>query len=228
MIDLIKNEEDVRKIETLILSYSKRQTGTSLPYIDIVKAYHKLTPHGNHGSRVFAALIDLKINFTLLSLDSFFAGAKWNEQNSIKLSDEENVLDNPSLFYKRFEIHRHHSNYIPRYRAIWDKIMGILLLIHSEEIYNKYNAAKSRKKAFKNLSSEVKFLEKNFADNIFEHLVKFDDNFRTPEVHRFGSLRKYSFLKSPHEEEEYKEFLSSWNYLILILIEIDKVIEAIE
>lgn len=166
MIDLIKNEEDVKKIEKLISSFSKHHTGTSLPYIDIVKAYQKLTPHGNHGSRVFAALIDLKINFTLLSLDSFFSGAIWNEQNSIKLSEEETVLDNHSLFFKRLEIHRHHSNYIPRYRAIWDKIMGILLLIHSEEIYNKYNAKKSRKKAFKNLSAEVKFLEKNFANNI--------------------------------------------------------------
>ncbi|MCC9168960.1 hypothetical protein [Pontibacter harenae] len=228
MTDQIKTKEDAEKLQALIAVYTKQHTGADLPFIDIVKAFNKLVPFGSHGFRVFYALVDLKINFALLLLDSFFSGAHWNEQNSMKLSVNESILDNPTLFNSRLEIHRHNANYIPRYRAMWDKIMGVLLLISSEELYNKYNSSKSRKKAFRNLSQGVSFLDKGFVDQILEHIQKFDDNFRTPEVHRFGSLRKYSFMQNPFDKIEYAELRGSWNYIITILAEIDRIIDAIK
>ena len=209
MTDLINNEEDAEKLENLISTYSRQHTGTSLPYIDLLKSFKKLKPYEDYGSRLFSALVDLKMNFVLLLLDSFYSGAIWNEQTSIKISKDDSILNNPLLFDKRLEIHRHNANYIPRYRAMWDKIMGILLLMSSEEKYNKYNSAKSRKKAFEKLSVGVTFLGENFSKSILEHLQKFDDNFRTPEVHSFGSLRKYSFLYDPFVKTEYIELRSS-------------------
>jgi HD-GYP domain-containing protein (c-di-GMP phosphodiesterase class II) len=63
---------------------------------------------------------------------------------------------------------------------MWDKIMGILLLLSSEEKYDKYNSAKSRKKAFKKLSEDVTFIDPDYVESILTHLQKFDDSFRTP------------------------------------------------
>lgn len=228
MINLIRTEEDVKKLENLLASYTKNHIGSTLPQIDLLKAFKKLHSYDNHGSRIFSALVDLKMNFTLLLIDNFLSGALWNEQYSIKIPDAKNILDYPDLFNKRFEIHRHNANYIPRYRAIWDKVMGILLLIESEEKYNKYNSSKSRKKSFLNLTKDTPFFEKGFVENILKHIQEFDDTFRTSEIHRFGSLRKYSFLQNPLDKKEFIFLRSSWNQVMCIIIDIDKLIEAIK
>ena len=172
--------------------------------------------------------MSIKINYVFLLLDSFYSGAIWNSQNKIKLSKEESILNNHLLFNKRLEIHRHNSSYIPRYRAMWDKIMGILLLLSSEEKYDKYNSAKSRKKAFKKLSEDVTFIDPDYVESILTHLQKFDDSFRTPEVHRFGALRKYSFLHNPFDKIEYAQLRGSWNHMVDTLLKIDKLIETIK
>jgi len=220
MIDLINGEEDVKKLKKLISDYSLKRIGTDLPYIDLVVCYNNLLPYENYGKKLFAALVDLKMNFVLLTLDSVFSSP--NDQQ--KLSTDESILDNPEFFDKRFEVHRHNANYIIRYRAIWDKIMGILLLISSEKKYDQYNSAKSRKKSFENLSKDIDFLSDGFAHNITQHIQKIDNNFRTGEVHLSGSLRKYSFLHDPFEREEYIHLRSSWNYMLFVLNKIDKLI----
>lgn len=225
--ELIKSVNDVEKIENLISVFLNRKTGTNLPYINLKVAYEKLIPAENHGSRVFFALLDLKMNFVILQIDSFNSGAIWNSQKSIKTTENQSILDNPDLFLKRLEIHYHDSNFIPRYRAMWDKIMGILLLISSEERYKIYNSSKSKKKAFKKLSKEVHFLDHNFID-ILEHIQEFDDTFRTQEIHRFGTLRKFSFLDSPHDSSEYILLKNSWNVMIRMLSNLDDLIKNIK
>lgn len=225
--ELIKNIEDVTKIENLISVFLSQKTGANFSYINLIVAYEKLIPHGNHGERTFFALLDLKMNFTILMIDSFNSGAIWNSQNLIKKVENQSILDNSSLFLKRLEIYYYDSNFIPRYRAMWDKIMGILLLINSEELYNQYNSSKSKKKAFKKLSKEVEFLSDDFID-VLEHIQKFDDVFRTQEIHRFGSLRKFSFLDSPHNSSEYILLKNSWNIMIDMLSKIDGLITEIK
>lgn len=225
--EIIKSLNDIVKIEKHISVFLNRKTGTSLPYINLEVAYEKLIPSENHGSRVFFALLDLKMNFVILQIDSFNSGAIWNSQTSIKKEENQSILDNSNLFLKRLEIYYHDSNFIPRYRAMWDKIMGILLLISSEEHYKIYNSSKSKKKAFKKLSKEVHFLNDNFI-NILEHIQEFDDTFRTQEIHRFGSLRKFSFLDSPHNSKEYILLKNSWNVMIQMLSNLDILIKNIK
>jgi hypothetical protein len=65
MTDLINSEEDAVKFELLILEYIKTKTDTNLSFIDIAQAYRKLKPHENYGSRIFSALLDLKINMLI-------------------------------------------------------------------------------------------------------------------------------------------------------------------
>ena len=228
MIDLINSLEDAKKLEKLILQYGRIHTGTELPYINIEKVYSKLHDKGNQGSRLIAAFVDLKVNFTSLLIDSFISGAKWNEQVKIKIGNDESLLDNSKLFLLKLEVHMNEANYIPRYRAMWDKIMGILLLLQSEDLYEKYNSSKSRKKAFKKLSINSTLYDSEFVEYVQSHIQYFDDNLRTGEIHRFGSLRKYFSLKNPHNEEPYLKLRSSWNYMIEILSQLDKIIDGIK
>lgn len=227
MIDLINNERDAQKLEENLKAYSEKHIGTYLPYINLLKNYKTLKRYDLYGQRLFAALADLKLNFISLTIDNFYSGALWNEQNAIKLLKNQSLLDNKVLFSKRLEIHRHSANYIPRYRAMWDKIMGILLLINSEDKYNKYNSTKkSRKKLFKSLSKDISYLPSDYVDSILLHIQNFDDKFRTSEIHRFGILRKYSFLEKPHEKNEYIQLKSSWNHILFILSDIDRLIDS--
>lgn len=228
MIDLINNLEDAKKFENLILQYGKSHTGAELPYINIENIYSKLHSKGNHGSRLIAAFVDLKVNFISLLIDNFISGAKWNEQLKIKINDNESLLDHPQLFLIKLEVHRNEANYIVRYRAVWDKIMGILLLLQSEDLYEKYNSSKSRKKAFKKLSINSTLYDNEFVEYVETHVTYFDDNLRTGEIHRFGSLRKYFSLKNPHKEEAYLKLRSSWNHMLEILSQLDKIIDGIK
>ncbi|MFC4164271.1 hypothetical protein ACFOWU_11420 [Epilithonimonas zeae] len=228
MNELIKTESDVENFEKNLSSYSKSKTGTDLPYLNLVTAFQKFSKYDIHGKRTFTALMDLKLNFIALLVENFLSGAIWNNQNNIKNDESNNILENPSLFIQRIEIHHLNSNYIVRYRAMWDKIMGFFVLFDSEEKFKIFNSSKSRKKAFKKLADEIDFLDPEYVNNILGHIQSFDDKFRTSEVHRFGSLRKYSFLENPFDKPEFIELRDSWNYLLDTLTEIDKIISAVK
>ena len=222
-MDLEFNTEDeVAAFQDNLRLYAKELTNTDFNYIDLVSAFNKLDKNQSQQSRLFMALIDLKMNFILLLIDNLYSSPK------PELLSEGKDFYNYSFFKNRMEIHRHNSNYIPRYRAFWDKLMGIFILMNSEKDYETYNSSKSRKKSFKNLSTGISFLDKQFTQQILEHIQKFDDYFRTGELHRFGSLRKYSFKKNPFETKEYVFLRSSWNYVIYLVNYIDKIIENIE
>lgn len=114
MVDLINNLEDAKKFEILILQYGKNHTGAELPYINIEKIYSKFHSQGNYGSRLIAAFVDLKVNFTSLLIDNFESGAKLNEQGQIKNENDISLLDYPQLFLLKLETHRNEANYILR------------------------------------------------------------------------------------------------------------------
>ncbi len=222
-MDLKFNSADeVSAFQDNLTLYAKELTNTEFKYINLVSAFNKLDKKQSQQSRLFMALVDLKMNFILLLIDNLYSSPKPEPLSVGK--DFHNYL----FFKNRMEIHRHNSNYIPRYRAFWDKLMGVFILINSEKDYETYNSSKSRKKSFKNLATGISFLDKEFTQQILEHIQKFDDYFRTGELHRFGSLRKYSFQENPFETKEYIFLRSSWNHVIYAVNYIDDIIENIE
>jgi hypothetical protein len=224
----LNNLKEVECFQNYLHKYLLDVIGTILPYIDLIKAYNNLGNKSNQHNRLFYALLDLKINFILLTIDEFKSGVKWNNLCSSNSSDERNVLENYSFFYGRLEVHKHYSNFIPRYRAIWDKIMGIIILFDSESKYEQFQHSKSKKKAFSKITSEIQFISKGFSDIVIDSLEKFDNTFRTNEMHNFGSLRKWSFLMISYHKTPILELKNYWNWLLPMLVEIDKMIDKIE
>ena len=74
----LNNSEEVRLFCERLDSYQKSKIGSSSSYIDLNIAFDKLQGH-DHGGKLFAALLDLKLNFVMLLIDTANSGGTWNQ-----------------------------------------------------------------------------------------------------------------------------------------------------
>lgn len=105
--------------------------------------------------------------------------------------------------------------------------MGILILMYNTENYDKFRKAKSRKKEFEKLCKDIPHIPTELVTNMIQSIADFDQNFRTPEVHGTGSVRKWSFTMLSLHQTPLAEFIKYWNWLLPMLIEIDRLIGLI-
>ena len=96
------------------------------------------------GGRLFTALVDLKITLAFLFIDSIRATP---DGNSINRKDDINILSNPVLFKKKLKMLHKNIDIALRYRAFYNKFMGILLALCPND-YDSFIKADSRKKEF--------------------------------------------------------------------------------
>jgi hypothetical protein len=219
--------EEVELFSERIENFQKNKLGYSNSYININTAFINLQNYPQ-GGRLFTALLDLKLNFVMLDIDMTNAGGIWNQKFSKGKYEGGTVLDSQDKFDAKIEIQYHHANFVPRYRASWDKIMGIIILIYSPDDYNKFRRAKSRKKEFEKLCKEIPQISEESIKSIIETISNFDQNFRTPEVHGTGVLRKWDLTMIAIHETPSIDFIMYWNWLLSILGEIDKIIASIQ
>jgi hypothetical protein len=141
------------------------------------------------------------------------------------------ILDSDLEFFARIDFHRVCSSFILRYRALWDKIMGFLVLTFIPQKYKDYENAKSRKRTFKKIVNTLieSDTEKHrvfniFAEEIIPILEGFDNVYRTPEAHGTGVLRKWSFSNlSFQDDPSFDLILDYWNFLVLKIVDIGKI-----
>lgn len=157
----LKTKDEVEVFQNFISEYLRSKNIMSLPNLDLLSIFDACNGKKN-GERIFAMMLDIKINFILIWLDQNDAGAIWNQNFSKGKLEGGSVLDSRSKFYGKFEIHRFNSSFIFRYRAIWDKIMGVLVLLMLPADYNSFMGSKSKKKAFLKLSKKGSPLTEEF------------------------------------------------------------------
>ncbi|MDO6814015.1 hypothetical protein [Tenacibaculum soleae] len=223
----LNNKNEVKLFCERLDKFQENKVGYSLPYIDLNIAFKNLQDY-EQGARLFTALLDLKINFVMLNIDFTNAGGAWNNFFSKGKLEDGSVLDSQIKFNGKAEMQYYNGNFIPKYRAIWDKIMGIMILMFKPESYEKYRKAKSRKKEFQKLALEIQQIPNEFAENIIKGITDFDNNFRTPEVHGTGKIRKWSFTMYSLHETPLIELQKYWNWLLPILSETDRILKGIE
>lgn len=195
-----------------------------LTHISLIMAFDHLQDRVD-GSRIFSALLDLYLNFLLTLLDLYQVGGIWNDRFSKGKLEGGTVLDSPDKFIGKMDVHRFLSSFVLRYRALWDKLMGLLVLIYFPEQYDKFASAKSKKRAFaKIISGEA--LPDQFAFNgIHDFLEKFDSTFRTAEAHGTGILRKYSFTMGSIADNPQSELIGYWNTLNKYITEVGRLFD---
>ncbi|MFN7853427.1 MAG: hypothetical protein ACLBM3_14625 [Dolichospermum sp.] len=216
------DKHDVEVFDAMLETYHKTETGYSLSYIPLPKAYEVISNQCND-TRIFPALVDIKLNFVILSCDSFGACCLWNELlSSNSVSSRNIVIENK--FIAQFKLHRLLSSYVLRYRAIWDKIMRLIILLFCPEHYQRYdNTKKSRKGIFKKIAEESGKISSEFANDIHELLERFDNSFRTPEAHGTGTIKKWSFIE-PMVDNPSFELMGYWNRLLDIMTKFNEIL----
>ena len=138
------------------------------------------------GGRLFAALFDLKITVAFLFIDSIKAAP---DGDSMNRRDDIDILSNPVLFKKKLKLLHENIDLVMRYRAFYDKFMGVLVLAFCPDEYDSFVKADSRKKEFgKKMAGHLDSSDIKSLNASISHL---DDTFRTPEVHQTGRMRKW-------------------------------------
>ncbi|MBD2095848.1 hypothetical protein H6F90_11880 [Trichocoleus sp. FACHB-591] len=208
----LETREEVELFERRLNEYMISTVGTSTWPISLVTAYDQMQGRNDLG-HVFAALIDLYLSFILVSADSMKIAGIWNEISSKGNLESGSALDSPEIFFGKMEVHRYSTSYVLRYRALWDKIMGFLVRLLAPDQYDKFFSAKSRKKEFKNIALKIQEIPDELVEQISVFVTLFDDSFRTAEAHGTGTLRKYSFLMEPVQENPQIQLLGYWNFV---------------
>jgi hypothetical protein len=222
---VLRDRKQVEVFDRFLREYFKSQIQFTFGNISLLKAFDKCQKHPE-GGRLFAALLDLEINLNLEFRELSIFGAEWNKHYTTKFFEGGGtVLDSKERFFSRMKAHQHTTAFVLRYRAIWDKLMGILILNYSPDNYEAFRKADSRKGKFKKLAKEIPELGEDFAKNTFEYLEQFDQIFRTPEVHWTGSLRKWSFLIGDPISNPQAELMNSWN---ILSSNIDQLVERLD
>ena len=209
----LNSKEEVAKFDDHLRTYidelMSSEMGGDFLNFSLAKYYEKLQDHQN-GGRIFSSLLDLKIN-AALTLKDIFSFLNTDRQTHSKNNPEKrDVLDSTHFFRARMDCHDHLTSFIFRYRAMWDKVMGLMVLITIPDKYESFMQSKSKKKDFKKLAFKHNLASDELLNQFLSMIESFDDKFRTPEAHGTGRLRKWTFWMGPIIETPQADALFYW------------------
>ncbi len=193
-IYLLKNKifyEDPKIIDNVLTNKNFKLNKWNL---DDFYDYANIGNDDRRAGKLFAMLLDLKI--TLVEcMNLYYEFMKIN--NAII-----NIKSNNILIYK-IQAHDTFVNFVFRYRALWDKIMGCLVFVYfDEKTHSNFLSADSKKGRFKELFEDGKAW--SMIKEYFDNLENFDNVYRTPEAHQTGKARKEAiFNKDRYLDSEY-------------------------
>ncbi len=104
---------------------------------------------------------------------------------------DENKLykENPKNEYERLYNLNKTLNLVIKTRIVWEKLMNFMYLaIEREDIEKKVSKSKSKKAIFKKWCEDNEY---EFMNEPLQMLEKFDEKFRTAEVHKHSKLKSY-------------------------------------
>jgi hypothetical protein len=215
----LTSREEVVRFEELADSYAKARTGLVLNHLSLARA-HDYCRSKSNGGKLFAASLDVFINFLLLHCDMHSVGATWNSNFSKGGLEGGSVLDSEAKFWGKMDIQRFNSSYVFRYRALGDKIMGLLVLMHAPDRYEAFLRARSRRASFEACTRDVSTISPGFVAIIQQLLKGFDDEFRTAETHGTGRLRKWSFSMDSMDKNPAIRLIGYWNMMINVMVKV--------
>ncbi|HEY4368743.1 MAG TPA: hypothetical protein VGN07_16030 [Steroidobacteraceae bacterium] len=224
-LQLIKSRADAARFDTYMQAYAQAAAGFALSHISLAAAYD-FCQSREDGGRLFAAIFDVHVNFTLLFCDQASATKARSYAPAETLRAGTSALESSIIFDTRMNLHRHNSAFVLRYRALWDKLMGLLILMFVPEKYEQFISASSRKKAFRKIAVRANKVDATLADSLHSLIEKFDNEFRTPEAHGTGALRKWSFIVTELSADKSLNLLWYWNAINDVVSRLGKALAA--
>lgn len=203
---------DIGRFERCLDDYvSVKTSGAGVAHFSLENAFVDLLSDPD-GARIFAALTDIRISLALLFCDVHALGREVNKTMPDAL-EKLGPLAESQAFEIRMEMHRHANSFILRFRSLWDKFMGLLVLRFAPQEYERFASSKSKKAAFRKIMEQLAILPDDFVSTAEGFIQKFDDTHRTPEAHGTGTLRKSSFSWQTHADSPPMALLGYWNFL---------------
>gem|GEM_PF-1266770 len=203
-----KSRDEAVIFEQRLRDYNSMRMPFRLDHLSLVDAYDFLRDRQGR-DRIIAALLDLVIGFCALLVDLTEARQTWQYYFGAGRIEGGSILDSPEAFAGRMEIHRLNTSFVLRYRALWDKIMGILVLLVVPDAYQNFAKSKSKKSKFASLMESRPSLFPGLAGSIVKLTTEFDDSFRTAEAHGSGTIRKWTLIIEPMKESPQMDI---WEY----------------
>jgi hypothetical protein len=219
----LRTREEVDRFSQLFSLYYRTHFQMAIEHISLLKAFDQFQSHQEPG-RLFTAMLDVHINLNLVFAELQQVGGTWNKHFSKGKLEGGSVIDSKEKFFGKMKIHQHSTAFVLRYRAIWDKLMGFLILAFLPARYDDFRRAKSRKRMFIKLAQSAPEIGGEFAKQVSEVLDKFDQRFRTPEAHGTGALRKWTFTMDSMEKNPQVDLWGYWNALNNTTIAIAKLL----
>ena len=216
---VLHNREEVTSFETMLNKHLA--TGTHLPFRNrnLTRAFDYCMSLKEDGPKLFAALLDLKITIAFLFID----GIKYAPDfNALNRKDRANILKEEALFNKKMKMLHHNIDLAIRYRAFYDKFMGVTVMLLNPSKYEVYNNARSRKKVFPNLVKGL--LDDESISTLIEQVTYLDENYRTPEVHQTGSMRTWVLTSQDLFLDKQLNLINYFNWVLDYADWIDSII----
>lgn len=210
----IKSVEDAIAFDKLMDDYQKNNDVQILKYLSMESVY-KCLPVMQEPGQVSSFLQDLKIQFVFLNCDNCKMSDLQNEYKKMNTANER--------FMNRTELLKINSNFILRYRATWDKVMAILVLILNPDQFKKFYQGNSRKKKFKTIFSQNKAIPDYMLQHILKTTKDFDEKYRTKEAHQNGSAIKFTYSDVVGPFSDQSNMSWAWNALLEVIVLIDSV-----
>lgn len=175
--------------------------------------------HLSDAGRILTATMDVKLAYVAAIKDSMeFMGA-YNHSIVNTESTAEQVLSDPDVFAARYHMYRMVTGAVLRFRALWDKVMGLWVLLVAPEQYHKYLRADSRKGYFAEKIAPT-IMEHDFV-RILQVIADIDNRYRTPEAHGHGTVRKFIFLDHDHVRDRIHDIGGLHNIMVEAIAMID-------
>ena len=217
----LNDKSEVIRFNELLENYVYDEIHISFSAISLPAWFDKCMAI-EQGGRLFAALFDLKITVAFLFIDSLKAAP---DGDSMNRRDDIDILSNPVLFKKKMKMLHENIDLVMRYRAFYDKFMGVLVLAFCPDEYDSFVKADSRNKEFgKKMTDHLDPCEIKSLNASISHL---DDTFRTPEVHQTGRMRKWVLSSRDLFLDNEIDLLGYMNDILNLSIGVDELIEIL-
>lgn len=218
----LSNRENVISFERMLNKHVETETNVPFHSLNLTRAFGYCMELVETGEKLFAALLDLKITIAFLFIDAIKYAPDFNALNR---KDGSNILEDESLFNKKMRMLHHNIDLAIRYRAFYDKLMGVTVMLLNPSKYEDYNKAKSRKKLFPSLVKGL--LDDDSIATLIEQVTCLDENYRTPEVHKTGSMRTWVLTSQDLFLDKQLNLMNYFNWVLGYADWIDEVIADI-
>jgi hypothetical protein len=204
-------DEGLRKID-----------GTGPLHISLGNAWLMCTRHPS-GNHLWPAVLDMHLHVARLNVESVSIAKRIN--NDIHGEKEKDFLADNGELAERLDLFGATTSFVLRYRAIWDKLMGVVILLLEPDKYQKFVKSSSRKKKFVKILNERGGQWPVYALHVSETIKIFDERFRTAEAHGSGRLRKLTFCRASADSNPLVDLFWACNSLNDQLIALKQVFD---